>query len=199
MTLFSDIAPIRFEGPGTDNEYAYRVYDKNREVLGKRMEDWLRCAVCYWHSFNWPGQDIFGAGTLPRPWLGPTITQEMADTKLEAAFDFFSRLGAPYFTFHDVDVMATANTVKEHDRNLKTIGEQIQRKMAATGMKLLWGTANLFSHPRYAGGAATSPDPEVFAWAAAQVRACLELTHRLGGQNYVLWARRASARSGCCP
>ncbi|EQD42974.1 xylose isomerase, partial [mine drainage metagenome] len=90
MTLFSDIAPIRFEGPGTDNEYAYRVYDKNREVLGKRMEDWLRCAVCYWHSFNWPGQDIFGAGTLPRPWLGATITQEMADTKLEAAFDFFS-------------------------------------------------------------------------------------------------------------
>ena len=190
MTLFSDIAPIRFEGPGTDNEYAYRVYDKNRDVLGKRMEDWLRCAVCYWHSFNWPGQDIFGAGTLPRPWLGPTITQEMADTKLEAEFDFFSRLGAPYFTFHDVDVMATANTVKEHDRNLKTIGEQIQTKMAATGTKLLWGTANLFSHPRYAGGAATSPDPEVFAWAAAQVRACLELTHRLGGQNYVLWGGR---------
>ncbi|EQD47549.1 xylose isomerase, partial [mine drainage metagenome] len=153
-------------------------------------EDWLRCAVCYWHSFNWPGQDIFGAGTLPRPWLGATITQEMADTKLEAAFDFFSRLGAPYFTFHDVDVMATANTVKEHDRNLKTIGEHMQTKMAATGTKLLWGTANLFSHPRYAGGAATSPDPEVFAWAAAQVRACLELTQRLGGQNYVLWGGR---------
>lgn len=190
MSLFSDIAPVRFEGPGTDNEYAFRVYDKDREVLGKRMEDWLRCAVCYWHSFNWPGQDIFGAGTLPRPWLGATITQAMADEKLDAAFDFLSRLGAPYFTFHDVDAMATAATVKEHDRNLKTIEARIHEKMAASKVKLLWGTANLFSHPRYAGGAATSPDPEVYGWAAVQVRACLEATHRLGGQNYVLWGGR---------
>jgi xylose isomerase len=190
MSLFSDIAPVRFEGPDTDNEYAFRVYDRDRQVLGKRMEDWLRCAVCYWHSFNWPGQDIFGAGTLPRPWLGPTITQEMADAKLVAAFDFFTRLGTPYFTFHDIDVMATATTVKEHDRNLKTIEARLQQKMAATKVKLLWGTANLFSHPRYAGGAATSPDPEVYGWAAAQVRGCLETTHRLGGQNYVLWGGR---------
>lgn len=190
MSLFSKIAPVRFEGPDTDNEFAFRVYDKDRQVLGKRMEDWLRGAVCYWHSFNWPGQDIFGAGTLPRPWLGATITQEMADAKLEAAFDFFSRLGLPYFTFHDVDAMATAATAKEHDRNLKTLVANIEAKMAATGVKLLWGTANLFSHPRYAGGAATSPDPEVYSWAAAQVRGCLEATHRLGGQNYVLWGGR---------
>ncbi len=190
MSLFSDIAPVRFEGPDTANEYAFRVYDKDRQVLGKRMEEWLRCAVCYWHSFNWPGQDIFGAGTLPRPWLGPTITQEMADAKLEAAFDFLAQLGAPYFTFHDIDVMATAKTVKEHDRNLKTIEARIQKKMAATKVRLLWGTANLFSHPRYAAGAATSPDPEVYGWAAAQVRGCLEATHRLGGQNYVLWGGR---------
>ena len=119
MTLFSSIEPVRYEGPETANEFAYRVYDKDRKVLGKRMEDWLRCAVCYWHSFNWPGQDIFGGGTLPRPWLAPRITQEMADEKLEAAFDFFKRLGVPYFTFHDVDAMATAATPKEHDRNLK--------------------------------------------------------------------------------
>ncbi len=190
MSLFSDVAPVRFEGPQTDNEYAFRVYDKDREVLGKRMEDWLRCAVCYWHSFNWPGQDIFGAGTLPRPWLGATISQAMADAKLEAAFDFLTRLGMPYFTFHDVDAMATAATLKEHDRNLKTIEARIQEKMAASKVKLLWGTANLFSHPRYAGGGATNPDPEVFAWAAAQVRGCLETTHRLGGQNYVLWGGR---------
>ncbi len=190
MSLFSDVAPVRFEGPQTDNEYAFRVYDKDREVLGKRMEDWLRCAVCYWHSFNWPGQDIFGAGTLPRPWLGATITQAMADAKLEAAFDFLTRLGMPYFTFHDVDAMATAATLQEHDRNLKTIEARIQEKMGATKVKLLWGTANLFSHPRYAGGGATNPDPEVFAWAAAQVRGCLETTHRLGGQNYVLWGGR---------
>ena len=190
MSLFSNIAPVRFEGPKTSNEYAFRVYDKDRKVLGKPMQEWLRCAVCYWHSFNWPGQDIFGAGTLPRPWLGATITQEMANEKLEAAFEFLSRLGVPYFTFHDVDAMATAATLKEHDRNLKAIVERMHEKMSATGMKLLWGTANLFSHPRYAAGGATSADPEVFAWAAAQVRGCLEATHRLGGENYVLWGGR---------
>jgi len=190
MSLFSSVGPVRFEGPAASGELAYRVYDKDREVLGKRMEDWLRVAVCYWHSFNWPGTDIFGGGTLPRPWLGASITQEMADTKLDAAFDFFARLGVRYFTFHDVDAMATAATLKEHHRNLRTIEAGMAAKMAATGVKLLWGTANLFTHPRYAGGAATSPDPEVFAWAATQVRACLETTHRLGGENYVLWGGR---------
>jgi xylose isomerase len=190
MSLFSNIAPVRFEGPESSSEYAFRVYDKDRKVLGKPMQEWLRCAVCYWHSFNWPGQDIFGAGTLPRPWLGATITQAMAEEKLEAAFDFLSRLGVPYFTFHDVDAMATATTLKEHERNLKSIEERMQERMTATGMKLLWGTANLFSHPRYAGGGPTSADPEVFAWAAAQVRGCLETTHRLGGENYVLWGGR---------
>jgi len=190
MSLFSTVEPVRFEGPDTRNEFAYRVYDKDRVVLGKRMEEWLKVAVCYWHSFNWPGHDIFGGGTLPRPWLGATISQEMANTKLEAAFDFFKRLGVPYFTFHDVDAMATATTLKEHANNLKKIEEGIAAKMSATGVKLLWGTANLFSHPRYAGGASTSPDPEVFAWAATQVRCCLEATHRLGGENYVLWGGR---------
>jgi xylose isomerase len=190
MSLFSSIEPVRFAGPATKNEFAYRVYDKDRQVLGKRMEDWLKPAVCYWHSFNWPGADIFGGGTLNRPWLGPVITQEMADSKLEAAFDFFARLGLPYFCFHDVDAMATATNLKEHDRNLKKIEEGIAARMAATKVKLLWGTANLFSHPRYAGGASTSPDPEVFAWAAAQVRCILEATHRLGGENYVLWGGR---------
>jgi xylose isomerase len=190
MSLFSTVEPVRFGGPATRNEFSYRVYDKDRVVLGKRMDEWLKVAVCYWHSFNWPGADIFGGGTLPRPWLGPRITQEMADTKLEAAFDFFQRLGVPYFTFHDVDAMATATTLTEHANNLKKIEAGIAAKMAATGVKLLWGTANLFSHPRYAGGASTSPDPEVFAWAAAQVRCCLETTHRLGGENYVLWGGR---------
>jgi xylose isomerase len=190
MTLFSDIGPVRFEGAESGNLFAYRVYDKDRLVLGRRMEDWLRPAVCYWHSFNWPGQDIFGGGTLKRPWLAPRITQAMADEKLEAAFDFFTRLGLPYFCFHDVDAMATAATLSEHVENLRQIEARIAEKMAATGVKLLWGTANLFSHPRYAGGAATSPDPEVYAWAATQVRHCLEATHRLGGENYVLWGGR---------
>jgi xylose isomerase len=190
MSLFSSVEPVRFEGPDARSEFAYRVYDKDRVVLGKRLEDWLKPAVCYWHSFNWPGADIFGGGTLTRPWLGPHVTQAMADTKLDAAFDFFTRLGVRYFTFHDVDAMASVTTLKEHDRSLKTIEAGIAAKMAATGVKLLWGTANLFSHPRYAGGAATSPDPEVYARAAAQVRYCLEATHRLGGENYVLWGGR---------
>jgi xylose isomerase len=190
MTLFSSVEPVRFEGSAAKSEFAYRVYDKDRVVLGKRMEDWLRPAVCYWHSFNWPGADIFGGGTLTRPWLGASVTQAMADTKLEAAFDFYTRLGVRYFTFHDVDAMASAATLKEHDKSLKKIEEGMAKKMSATGVKLLWGTANLFSHPRYAGGAATAPDPEIFAWAAAQVRYCLEATHRLGGENYVLWGGR---------
>ena len=190
MTLFSCVEPVRFEGRDTGSDFAYRVYDKDRLVRGKRMEDWLKVAVCYWHSFNWPGNDIFGGGTLPRPWLGTDVTQAMADTKLEAAFDFFVRLGVRYFTFHDVDAMASAATLREHDGNLRRIEAKMAARMAATGVKLLWGTANLFSHPRYAAGAATSPDPEVYAWAAAQVRCCLEVTHRLGGENYVLWGGR---------
>jgi xylose isomerase len=190
MSLFSNVEPILFEGSGAKSEFAYRVYDKDRLVLGKRMEDWLKVAVCYWHSFNWPGADIFGGGTLQRPWLGAPVTQAMADSKLEAAFDFLVRLGVHYFTFHDVDAMASAATLKDHDRNLRKIEEGIAAKMAASGVKLLWGTANLFTHPRYAGGAATSPDPEVYAWAAAQVRYCMEATHRLGGENYVLWGGR---------
>jgi len=190
MSLFSEIEPVQFGGTDSSNEFAYRAYDQDRMVLNKRMEDWLKVAVCYWHSFNWPGADIFGAGTLPRPWLGTSITQAMADEKLDAAFDFFARLGVPYFTFHDVDAMATASSVREHEKNLRCIEAGMVEKMASTGVKLLWGTANLFSHPRYAGGAATSPDPQVFAWAAAQVRFCLETTHRLGGENYVLWGGR---------
>jgi xylose isomerase len=190
MSLFSGIDPIRYEGPETTNEFAYRVYDKDRIVLGKRMEEWLRLTVCYWHSFNSPGADMFGGGTLTRPWLGDPVTQTLAEEKLDAAFDFFTRLGAPYFAFHDVDAMSSAETLREHETNLRAIEARMAEKMAATGVKLLWGTANLFSHPRYAGGAATNPDPEVFAWAAAQVRNCLETTHRLNGENYVLWGGR---------
>jgi xylose isomerase len=190
MSLFSGIDPIRYEGPETTNEFAYRIYDKDRIVLGKPMEEWLRLTVCYWHSFNWPGADMFGGGTLTRPWLRDPVTQALAEEKLDAAFDFFTRLGAPYFAFHDADAMSSAETLREHETNLRAIEARMAEKMAATGVKLLWGTANLFSHPRYAGGAATNPDPEVFAWAAAQVRNCLETTHRLNGENYVLWGGR---------
>lgn len=190
MTIFSDVAPIRFEGPDTANDLAFRAYDKDRLVLGRRMEDWLRITVCYWHSFTNTGSDMFGSGTIPRPWQGAEVTQAMAEERADAAFDFFKRLGAPYFAFHDADVMATSQSLREHEQNLRKIEEYLAGKMQATGMKLLWGTANLFSHPRFAAGAATNPDPEVFAYAAAQVRFCLETTQRLGGENYVLWGGR---------
>jgi xylose isomerase len=190
MSIFANVEPIGYEGPETTNEFAYRVYDKDRLVLGKRMEDWLRPAVCYWHSFSSAGADMFGSGTLPRPWQDGETTPQMAEAKLDAAFDFMTRLGLPFFTFHDADVMATAHDLQTYTRYLRDVEELIATRMASTGLKLLWGTANLFNHPRYAAGAATNPDPEVFAYAAAQVRCCLETTARLGGENYVLWGGR---------
>ena len=190
MSMFSDISPVKYEGAGSTNDFAYKVYDKDRVVLGKPMGEWLRLTVCYWHSFASGGSDMFGGGTWPRPWNVSPVTQQVAEQKADAAFDFFSRLGTPYFAFHDLDVMADANTLEEHDASLKKIEAYIAKKMAETKVKLLWGTANLFSHPRYAGGAATNPNPEVFAYAAAQVRMILEATHRLGGENYVLWGGR---------
>jgi xylose isomerase len=181
-SCFADIAPIAYEGPESTNPLAYRYYDKQRVVAGKTMEEQLRMAVCYWHTFNWDGFDVFGAGTFRRPWHGVPNDQAAADHKLDEAFEFFTRLGLPYFCFHDVDVMAQAHTLREHVANLANIVE--------TGIRVLWGTANLFSHPRYMAGAATNPDPEVFRFAAAQVRQCLEATQRLKGENYVLWGGR---------
>jgi len=188
---FSGIAPIQYEGPESENRLAYKHYDKDRIVMGQRMEDILRFSVCYWHSFCWDGFDVFGAGTFNRPWHATRINdQAAADHKLEEAFDFFSRLGLPYFCFHDVDVMAAAETVDEHVRNLAVIVDKIEAKMAETGIGLLWGTANLFSHPRYMAGGATNPDPDVYRFAAVQVFHALNATHRLGGENYVLWGGR---------
>lgn len=187
---FSDIPEIEFKGPDSNDPFSYRYYDKNRKILGKTMEEHLRFAVCYWHSFCWDGFDIFGAGTFDRPWHTGKLDQEAADHKLDEAFDFISRLGVPYFCFHDVDVMAAAATPKEHVRNLAVMVDKIEDKMASTGVKLLWGTANLFSHPRYMAGGATNPDPEVAAFASLQVRHALEATNRLKGENYVLWGGR---------
>jgi xylose isomerase len=176
---------------GAGDDLAFRVYDPDRLVLGKRMEDHLRMAVCYWHSFNWPGNDVFGAGTFDRPWLGGGGDPlDAARQKLDAAFEFFAKLGTPFFCFHDVDMAPEGASFAESARNLDTMVDQAEKRMAETGVRLLWGTANLFSHPRYAAGAATNPDPAVFAYAAAQVKHALEATHRLGGANYVLWGGR---------
>ena len=191
MTFFGEVEPVRFEGPDSDNPLAYRVYDPDRTVLGKRMEDQMRVAVCYWHSFNWPGSDVFGQGTFDRPWL-ETAGDPMAAArdKMDAAFEFISKLGVPFFCFHDVEIAPTGETFAESARNLEEMVGYAEKKMAETGIRLLWGTANLFGHPRYAAGAATNPDPEVFAYAAAQVKHALEATHQLGGANYVLWGGR---------
>jgi xylose isomerase len=190
--FFSDVPePIRFGGLASSDPLTYKVYDPDRLVLGKRMEDHLRIAVCFWHSFSWPGSDVFGGGTFDRPWLGASGDPlGAARARLAAAFEFVEKLGAPFFCFHDRDVAPDGPTLAETQSNLAAIVDEIEAHMARTGIRLLWGTANLFWHPRYAAGAATNPDPEVFAYAAAQVRQILEATHRLGGANYVLWGGR---------
>ncbi len=190
--FFTDVAgPVAFAGADRGDGLGFTVYDPDRVVGGRRMEDQLRIAVCYWHSFNWPGSDVFGEGTFDRPWLEPSedpIAQ--AHAKQDAAFEFFVKLGTPFYCFHDVDMAPRGETLAESRSNLEMLVDRAAQKQEATGVKLLWGTANLFSHPRFAAGAATNPDPDVFAYAAAQVRDALEATHRLGGENYVLWGGR---------
>ncbi len=190
--FFTDVtAPIAYEGPDSTNPLAFRWYDADRVVGSKTMRDHLRMAVCYWHSFHWPGSDVFGAGTFDRPWLAPTDDpMAAARQKMDAAFEFFGKLGAPFYSFHDYDMAPEADSLAESQARLDELADEAGKKMEETGVQLLWGTANLFSHPRYAAGAATNPDPEVFAHAAAQVRNALEVTHRLGGANYVLWGGR---------
>lgn len=187
---FDAFDTVRFEGPDSANDLAYRYYDKDRMVFGKRMEDYLRFAVCMWHTFCWPGSDVFGAGTFDRPWLNGPQDENAARAKREAALAFVEKLDLPFYCFHDVDVMAPADTINEFRASFARAVDHLEELQAAHGRKLLWGTANLFSHQRYLAGAATSPRPEVYAWGASQVRDALEATHRLGGANYVLWGGR---------
>ena len=186
--FFGDIARVKYEGPESTNPLAYRHYDPDEVVLGKRLEDHLRFAVAYWHSFTWPGGDPFGGQTFERPWFGDTM--ELAKQKADVAFEMFSLLGTPYYCFHDADVRPEGDTLKESIARLDEIADYFAGKMEQTGTRLLWGTANLFSNRRYMAGAATNPDPDVFAYAAATVKSCIDVTKRLGGENYVLWGGR---------
>ena len=188
--FFAGVDTVAFKGAQAEEELAYRFYDKNRVVLGRRLEDHLRLAACFWHGFCWPGSDMFGSGIFNRPWHRGAHDSAAAATKRVVAFAFYRKLDIPFYCFHDVDVMAEADGVASHRRLFAEAVEDLARLQEETGRKLLWGTANLFSHPRYAAGAATNPDPEVFAFAAMQVRDALEATHRLGGANYVLWGGR---------
>ncbi len=187
---FAQLPTIKYEGPDSDNELAYRFYDKNRVVLGKTMEEQLRFAVCMWHTFCWQGSDVFGPGTFHRPWQAHAHAAEAAAAKREVAFEFIKKLDLPFYCFHDVDVMEAASTVSEFQSRFGAAVDHLEQLQSGSDVKLLWGTANLFSDPRYAAGGATNPNPEVFAFGAMQVRAALEATHRLGGSNYVLWGGR---------
>jgi len=186
--FFGDIAKIKYEGPESTNPLAFRHYNPDEIVLGKRMEDHLRFAVAYWHTFVWPGGDPFGGQTFERPWFDDTM--KAAKLKADVAFEFFQLLGVPFYCFHDADVRPEGKDFVENTKNLNEIVDYFEKKQAETGVKLLWGTANLFSNRRYMGGAATNPDPDVFAFGAATVKTCLDATHRLGGDNYVLWGGR---------
>jgi xylose isomerase len=186
--FFAGIPQIRYEGPDTDNEFAFRHYNPDEVVMGKRMEDHLRFAVAYWHSFAWPGGDPFGGQTFDRPWFGDTM--KLAKLKADVAFEMFDILGAPFFCFHDADVRPEGASFAESKAHLDEIVDYFAARMERSKTRLLWGTANLFTHRRFMAGAATNPDPDVFAYSAATVKSCIDATHRLGGDNYVLWGGR---------
>ncbi|WP_406645598.1 xylose isomerase [Aliisedimentitalea scapharcae] len=184
--FFKDISPLAY-APGSA-DLAFRHYNPDEVIAGKRMEDHLRFGVAYWHSFAWPGGDPFGAETFQRPWFGDTM--DLAKMKADVAFEMFDLLNVPFFCWHDADIRPEGDSFAESLRNFEEIIDYFGTKMQTSKTKLLWGTANLFSHRRFMSGAATNPDPEIFAWSAATVKACMDATHKLGGENYVLWGGR---------
>ncbi|MEO0566418.1 MAG: xylose isomerase [Pseudomonadota bacterium] len=185
---FANIPQVKYEGPESQNDFAFRHYNPDEMLGGKRMEDHLRFAVAWWHSFAWPGGDPFGGQTFERPWFGDDM--DAAKHKADAAFEMFEKLGQPFFCFHDLDIRPEGESFAENTRNLEEMVDYIGTKMESAKTKLLWGTANMFTHRRFMSGAATNPDPDVFAWCAATVKTCIDATHKLNGQNYVLWGGR---------
>ncbi len=189
-TYFPEVDKIQFEGTSSRNPLAFRHYNASEIVEGRTMNDWLRFAVCYWHTFRGTGSDPFGAPTLMRPWDDGTDSLDNALRRVDVAFEFMTKLGVPYYCFHDRDVAPEGATLRESNANLDAVARKLKEAQRSTGIKLLWGTANLFSHPRYMHGAATSPNADVFAYAGAQVKKALEVTYELGGENYVFWGGR---------
>lgn len=190
MAHFPDVPKIPFEGPTSKNALSFKHYNASEQVEGKSMKDWLRFAVCYWHTFRGTGSDPFGAATLQRPWDDGSESVENAVKRVSAAFEFIEKLGVGYYCFHDRDVAPEGATLAESNKNLDTVVKALAEEQKRTGIKLLWGTANLFSNPRFLHGAATSCNADVFAFAAAQVKKAMEVTHQLGGENYVFWGGR---------
>lgn len=190
MQYFPEVGKIPFEGPSSKNPLAYRYYNENEMIEGKSMKDHLRLSVVYWHTFRGTGSDPFGASTMIRPWDDGTNSVDNALRMVDVAFEFFEKLGVPYYAFHDRDIAPEGSSLKESHAILDKIAAALQAQQKRTGIKLLWGTANLFSNPRFVHGAATSCNADVFAFAGAQVKKCLEVTKLLGGENYVFWGGR---------
>jgi xylose isomerase len=189
--IFKGIGKIKFEGKGSDNPLAFKYYNPDEMVAGKRMEDHLRFAVAYWHTFGVTGVDIFGlTGNSAKPWDNVTDKMELAKIKVDANFEFCEKLGIPFFCFHDRDIAPEAETLRETNKRLDEIVAAIKDRMKTSNVKLLWGTTNAFGHPRFTHGASTSPHADVFAYAASQVKKAMEITLELGGQNYVFWGGR---------
>ncbi|MCU7549037.1 xylose isomerase [Chitinophagaceae bacterium LB-8] len=187
---YKGIGQIKYEGPQSDNPLAFRWYDENKVVAGKTLKDHFKFACAYWHSFNGNGSDPFGAPTHLFPWESIQDPIEKAKAKMDAAFEFITKMNLPYYCFHDVDVVDYGNDIVKNEQRLQTMVEYAKEKQRQSGVKLLWGTANLFSHPRYMNGAATNPDFQVLSHGAAQVKAALDATIALGGENYVFWGGR---------
>jgi xylose isomerase len=190
MEYFKSIQKIKYEGRETDNPLAFRWYDENKIVAGKTMKEHFRFAVAYWHSFCGTGADPFGPGTKTFPWDSQNDAVERGKDKVDAAFEFITKLGVPYYCFHDVDMVDEAENLTAFRKRLDIVSDYVLAKQKETGVRLLWGTANLFSNPRYMNGAATNPDFKVVAYAAGQVKNALDTTIKLGGENYVFWGGR---------
>jgi xylose isomerase len=190
MSAFPDIQKIRYEGPDSKNPLAFRWYNASEVVEGKTMQDHFRFSVVYWHTFRGTGADPFGPGTMVRPWEDGSDSVENAIRRARVAFEFMDKLGAPFYAFHDRDVAPEGKTLSETNKNLDAVVKVLKEEQERTGIQLLWGTANLFSNPRYMHGASTSCNADAFAFAAAQVKKCLEVTKELGGSNYVFWGGR---------
>jgi len=187
---FPGIPTIEYEGPDSKNDFAFKHYNPDEIIEGQSMKDLFRFSVCYWHTFRGMGGDPFGAPTLTRDWDDGSDSVENALKRVDVAFEFISKMQAPYYCFHDRDVSPEGGSLSESNAIFDTIAAKLKEKQDETGIKLLWGTANLFSHPRFMHGASTSCNADVFAYSAAQVKKAIEVTHALGGENYVFWGGR---------
>ncbi len=187
---FPSVGKIKFEGKDSKNPMAFRYYDAEKVVLGKKMKDWLKFSMAWWHTLCAEGADQFGGGTKSFPWNGAACPVQAAKDKMDAGFEFMQKMGIEYYCFHDIDLVSEGSSIEEYEANLKALVEYAKQKQAETGIKLLWGTANVFSHKRYMNGAATNPDFNVVARAAVQIKNAIDATIALGGTNYVFWGGR---------